>query len=689
MYRVSKFIVNHTKAIIALYLVLMIIGGILSTQVSINLNNASYLPDSMNSKKAVIKLGEEFGIKGVALILLEHKEIYEVEEIKNNIKKIQGVKDVIWLDDFTDINMPLEFIDKEYIKQFYKNKNALLQVLFEDIDESEDTHKGIEEIETIIDSDSYISGTSIMSKNMIDRSNREVIIYSLVAVALVLIILLISTSSWIEPFIFITTIIVSILINMGLNIFKGEVSQVTYSAASILQFAVSMDYMIFLLHRFHDERKKVSTVKEAMINSLMLSYKSIVASGVTTIAGFIALTFMDFGIGKDLGFVLARGVFLSLITVLTFLPATIVILEKWIEKFRHKEIAPKFNYVSRIPGKGRYAFVIILFVLAGLFYLAQSNIEYYYDNSNVLPIEDSSLIARDKINEEYGNMNKNIIIIPSGDDLKESSLVKELSNSRYINNIESLYSITKNVIADFMIPKEIKDKFTNGKYSIININLSTGVEDKEAFEATFSIRNIVGSYYKEYYIAGEAFTYKDLKDVTDNDFYLINIISIVFILIILMVTFKSILIPFIAVFVIEASIWINVGMAYFLQSKMSFISFIIIGAIQLGATVDYAILYINRYKENRESMTPIEAAKETFRNTAKSILVSGSILVTATFSIYFIATIRTASEICLLIGRGGIISMFNVLFVLPGFLIIADSLISKITVKWKINNHIR
>lgn len=682
MHKISEFIVNHTKSIITIFFILMVIGGILSTGVGMNLDNTAYLPDDMNSKEAVVKLDEEFAMKGTANILLEEKEFHEILELKEKISAIYGVKDVIWLDDFTDINVPLQFIDENYIEQFYKEGNALLQVLFTDINESEVTHNAIGEIELLLDEDSSLAGPSVMSRNMIFRSSNEVKIYSAVAVVLVLIILLTSTSSWIEPFIFLITIGVSILMNMGLNIIKGEVSQVTYSAASILQFAVSMDYMIFLLHRFHDERHKGVLVKDAMINSIMLSYKPIIASAITTIAGFIALTFMDFGIGKDLGLVLARGVFLSLITVLTFLPAVVIVLDKWINRFSHKELSPKFKFISKISTKGRYISVILVVVLGGLFFLAQSNVNYYYANNNALPRDDSSFVAQQRIDDLYGAKNQNIILIPNNDKLKEIELVKELEKSPYVKKSFSLYSQTGTELPEIMIPDTVKSNFLSDNYSMINLNLNTGKEDEEAFTAVDSIRNIVSDYYDEYYIAGEAFSYKDLKDVTDSDFNKINILSILFIIVILGLTFKSLSIPIIAVFIIEVAIWINVGMAYFLSSSMSFISFVIIGAIQLGATVDYAILYISRYKENLTHMKPVRAAAETIKNTAKSILTSGGILVAATFSIYLIASMRTASELCLLIGRGAIISMISVLFVLPGFLVIFEPIIKFTSLEW-------
>lgn len=685
MYKISRFIVNHTKSIITVFLILMAVGGILSTGVGMNLDNTSYLPDTMNSKEAVVKLGEEFGMKGTANVLIEGKEIYEIQELKKKILDVSGVNDVIWLDDFIDVNTPIEFIDKKYIDQFYKDGNALLQVLFTDINESEITHNALSEIESLLQEDTYLSGPSVMSKNMITRSNNEVKIYTVVAVTLVLIILLASTASWLEPFIFILTIGISILMNMGLNILKGEVSQVTYSAASILQFAVSMDYMIFLLHRFHDERRVGTSVKEAMISSIMLSYKPIMASAITTIAGFLALTFMDFGIGKDLGLVLARGVFLSLITVLTFLPAIVILLEKWINRFSHKEISPKFQRISKISSKGRYIFVILVFVFAYLFYMAQTNVNYYYDNNNALPKDDPSFIAKERIDAHYGSKNQNIIIIPSGDKLKELELVQELEDLPYVTKAFSLHSETGTELPEMMIPDTIKDNFSNDNFSMINLDLSTGKEDEAAFIAVDRIRTIVSDYYDEYYVAGEPFSYKDLKDVTDSDFSKINILSIVFIIVILGMTFKSLSIPIIAVFIIETAIWINVGIAYFLDSSMSFISFVIIGAIQLGATVDYAILYISRYKENLISLPPLKAATETIKNTAKSILISGGILVTATFTIYFIASMRTASELCLLIGRGAIISMISVFFALPGFLVVFEPIIKRTSLDWPTN----
>ncbi len=685
MHKFSNFIVNHIKSIITIFLVLMVIGGILSRGVGVNLDNISYLPDDINSKKAILKLGDEFGIKGSASLLIENKEVYEIVELKESISNIEGVKDVIWLDDFTDISQPSEFIDPDYIEQFYKEDAALLQILFTDINESELTYSALYEIENLVDEDYALAGPSVISRNMVAISEKEIKIYSAVGIGLIILILFTSTSSWIEPFIFLITIGSAIYMNKGLNIINGETSQVTRAAANIIQFAVCMDYMIFLLHRFHDERHKCSNVKEAMVKSIELSYKPIVASAITTIAGFVALGFMDFGIGRDLGLGLARGVSLSLVAVLTFLPALVIAFDKWIERFSHKDLAPKFNLISKISIKGRYVSVIIIFVFAGLFFLAQNKVGYNYSNANNLPIGNSAFIAQEQIDDIYGIKNSNRIIVPNTDKIKETELVAELNALPEIDSALSLYSKAGTEIPDMMVSEALKENFISDDYSMIQINLNTGKEDAEAFAAVDTIRNTIGEYYDEYYVAGEAFSYKDLDAVTNNDFTKTTFLSLFFIFVILAVTFKSLSIPAITVFIIQATIWINIGIAYFLGSTMNFVSFVIIGAIQLGATVDYGILYINRYKENLVNMSPLSAATISIKQTAKSIITSGCILVAGTFSVYFIASLRTASEVCLLIGRGAILSMVSVLFVLPGFLIILEPIIKRTTFNWPTN----
>lgn len=678
----NALIVNHPKLLVIIYVILIVICGIFAFMVDINIDNAAYLPDSMNSKLALEKLNDEFGHNGSAILLLKDAYTSDVIAIKDKILALDGVDKVMWLDDLIDVNTPMEFIDAAYIEEFYKDNNALLQILFVEGDDNELTHSAVDAIYEIIGENGYLTGSAANSKSTLDRMNSEVPIYSLVAVILILTILFLFTSSYLEPFIFLFSVGTAIIINMGTNIIQGEVSQITFSAASILQLAVSMDYSIFLLHRFHEERNKGVEVKQAMLNGMRLSVGPILASGTTTIAGFTALIFMDYGIGKDLGIVLAKGIIFSLIAVMTLLPALIILLDKWIEKYTHKEIKFSFKGLTRITTKFRYVLVIFAIFASVIFFTAQGNVEYYYSYEKAIPANDKANIALMEVEKIYGETNSNVIIVKKGDKNKEIKIINELEKLDNVESVSGLYSVIGPELPEMMVPGDILSMYQSDNYSMFTLKLNCDNESEEAFETVEEVRSVLASNYDEWYVAGGSFSYKDLADVTNADFGRTTILSIIFIFIILVLAFKSIIVPIVAIFIIELAIWANTGYAYFFDEPMSFISFIIIGAIQLGATVDYAILYISRYRENLEDMKPIEAARKTVQDTAKSIITSGSILVAGTFSVYFVATIETTAEICLLIGRGAIISMVSVIILLPCFLIVFDPLIKLTTINW-------
>lgn len=682
MKSIKEGIVGHPKIIIAIFIILTVICGFLALGVSVNTDNSTYLPQDSNARQAMDKLADEFDMKGNANLLLKGKEISEVITVIKRIEALDAVKSVIWLDDYIDVNKPLGFMDKSIADRFYKNGNASLTVLFKYGNDDKSTYDAVDKLAQIVETDGMVGGPAAISRNMVQRTNHEIPIYMTVAFILILIILFSTISSWIEPFFFLASIGVAIILNLGTNIFKGEVSQTTFAAASLLQLAVSMDYSIFLLHRFHEERAKGMDVKQAMMNSMALSVRTILASGMTTLAGFMSLMFMKFGVGMDMGIVLVKGIVLSMVSVLVLLPVLVIVFDKWIEKFTHKELQLKFIRISKYSTRYRYIIVIVMVAIAALFFLAQSKTSYYYSAEKMLPSIDKAILTEKETSQIFGPSNRSILLVPVGQKDKEKALLEELDSLDGIRNETGLYGQLGMGIPEMMLPEKVRSTFQSGKYSMITFDISYEKESAEAFETVCQIRGLASEYYDEWYASGESFIYKDMKDITDRDFLITNLLSIAFIFLILLLTFKSVTIPVIAVFVIEMAIWINVGFAYFSGEPMNFISCIIIGAIQLGATVDYAILYIGRYRENLEYMKPIDAVKKTMQDTARSILTSGGIIVAATFSVYFIATITAASEMCLLVGRGAIVSMFCVLFVLPGFLVLFNRVIRKTTLGW-------
>lgn len=679
---IKRAAVDRPKTVIGIFLVLATVCGLLIPTIKINQDNASYLPDSSIAKQAVEKLAEEFGINGSITLMIKDTSIKEAARIKARILEVEGVRKAVWLDDFVDINVPAEFIDKAYLDEFYRGNSPLMQIMLTNGNDDKISRGAIEEIEGIVGEKGFISGPAAVSKSMIDKTNREIPIYMAVGVALILIILFSTTSSWLEPLMFLFSIGIAIIINLGTNVFQGEISQITFAAAAILQLAVSMDYSIFLLHRFHEERGKGLSVRDSMLNSIKFSFGSILSSGLTTFAGFIALVFMRYRIGTDLGLVLAKGIVISLICVFTLLPALIIVFSKPIEKYTHKELKLGFIRTSRRAVKLRYVTIGIAALLGLVFFLAQSKVDYYYTVKKMIPDNDKAMISELQQEEIYGKLSKNSILVSKGNRQTETELIREIKKHSNVASVSGLYTSLPAGIPEMTLTQEAAATFQSDNYSMLTITMKSADDSARAFAAVDDIREITDKYYDDWYIAGEAFTYKDLKDTTDKDFLMVNTISVILIFLIVALTFKSFSIPIFAVLVIELGIWINLGISYFTNAPTNFLTSIIIGAIQLGATVDYAILFINRYKENLPELGPVRAAAQTIRDTAKSILTSAGVLISATFSVYYIATIKTASELCLLIGRGALISMLLVLFVLPGLLIIFNRLIKITTIKW-------
>lgn len=678
----ANIVVRNKKTILIVYVVLIILSLVGAKYTSINYDLSSYLPIGINSIKGRDILDGQFGIKGVAYVLLKDKPFHKVAEIKEQIQAVPGVKEALWLDDAEDILKPESFIDEEIKKQFVSGSSGLVQVFFRDKNDSQETLAALEKIEGFLDEKDLVGGPAAVSKEIQRTTSKEVIYYSAIAFVIISIILFLSMSSFVEPVLFFATIGVAILLNRGTNFIFKEISSVTYSIASILQLAVSMDYSIFLLHRYMDEKNNFQRKEDAMVEAITKTFSSISASALTTISGFLALIIMRYRIGRDIGLVLSKGVFFSLLSVITLLPVLILMFDRFIEKYQHKIFFPSFNRFSSIFVKHRYIALFIAIFLSVPTFLAQSNVEYYYANEKTLPYTSYSNTANREIDKLFSNINRLSIIIPKGDKLKEKNLMDKIERLDSVENVTGLYSLVDIEIPDFFIPEDAKKNFQSEDYSMLAVDLNTPVEDEKTSSVIDSIRSITKSEYDEWYITGEAAIYKDLQEVTSKDFRNVTILSIILIGGIILLTFKSLLIPLILVFIIQLGIWINLSIPYLQGKPLNFISFIIIGAIQLGATVDYAILFTSRYRENLDELPRGEAAIKTVKDTGRSIFTSALILFAGTLSVYFVTSIVSAAELTLLIGRGAIISFILVLVILPALLMIFDKPISLTTYNW-------
>lgn len=682
MNNLANFIVKHKKFMLIFYTFLIILSIIGSRFVNVNYDLSSYLPKDLNSIKGKKILEDDFGIRGTGYILIKDKSLNEVSNLVDTLEQVDGIKSIIWLGSAEDILKPQEFMDENVKKEFLSDNSNLLQVFFYNQDDTEETVQAVKSIKYIVGDNAFVGGTAAVSADTRSITNREIIYYSVVAFIIISIILFLSMDSFIEPILFFLTIGVAVVLNMGTNSLLNNVSYMTHSIASILQLAVSMDYSIFLLHRFMEEKTKYTNKDEAMVESIKKTFVSILASSLTTVGGFLALVGMKYGIGKDMGLVLGKGVLFSLITVVTLLPILILLFDDKIEKYKHKIYFPNFKIMGPFIIKYRYIFLVIALVLTIPSFLAQNNVEYYYASEKVIPETSDSIVANKEIDKLFKNKNQLALIIPKDDKLKEVGLLDKLDSLDGVKSIRGLYSLVDITLPESFLPDEVKDNFLSDNYSMMNIVLNRPIEGESTKATLDDIRSIASSEYDEYYLTGEAAVYSDLKEVTSKDFGKVTILSILLIGGIILLAFKSITIPLILVFIIQLGIWINLAIPYLLGNELNFIAFIIIGAIQLGATVDYAILYTSRFKENLETLPKIEAAIDTIKETGASILTSALILFTATLSVSLITSIKNAAELTLLIGRGAIISLILVLAVLPSILIIFNKFVALTTIGW-------
>lgn len=682
MERLVNGILKYKKSILVFFILATVISLFTSSMVNINYNIMDYLPEEAPSTKALDVMNEEYD-KGAANVRVVLKDVSIVDALKykEKIKKVDGVDDIQWLDDVVNIKEPLELQNQDTIESWYKNNEALFSITVnEDKEES-----AIDEIGEIIGENGMISGSAVNIVFAQETTEKELIKMMVILIPIILIILFLTTSSWFEPVLFLSTIGIAIIINSGTNLILGEISFVTKAAGSILQLAVSMDYSIFLLHRFSEFRNEGLAVKEAMKEAILKSVSSILSSGLTTVVGFAALIVMKFKIGPDMGFVMLKAICLSLISVLVLLPVLALYCYKLIDKTQHKSFMPKFNKFAKVSYKFRHISIILFLLLLIPCFLAQQNNSFSYGASEIYS-DESTKIGHDTaaINKEFGKTNPLVLMVPKGDLVSERALCDELENIDKITSITSYAETVGITIPTEYVPDDTLSQLISDNYSRFIIVANVKVEGDETFALIDGIRNLAYKYYDDsYYFLGESVNTLDLKETIEDDNKKVNAISIIAIMIILLLTFKSLSLPIILVLVIEFSIWSNLTFNYFIGNDVFYIAYLIISSIQLGATIDYAILFTNRYIENRETMNKKEATQATISTTTVSILTSASILATAGIILGEISTNSIIAQLGILVGRGAILSLILVLFVLPALLMLLDKLIAKTTKKNK------
>lgn len=666
-------LVNHRKTMVMIFTMVFVVCLLLGNLVKVNYDINDYLPESSPSTVSLELMQEEFdgGIPN-ARIMISDVTIPEALEYKEKLEAVDGVTAVTWLDDVVSIFVPLSTLDTDTLETYYKDNNALFTVTIEEDRRIE----AVSSIRELIGEDNAMTGSAVSTAISTTETVLEVNKISIFTVLFVLVVLVMTTNSWMEPLIVLIGLGLAIVINNGTNLIFGEISFVTNAAGSILQLAVSLDYSVFLLHRFEECRQENPDVKAAMTEALCKSTSSILSSGLTTVIGFLALVLMQFRLGPDLGLALAKGVAISLITVFVFMPSFILLTYKWLDKTRHKDLLPKFDLFGKSVQKMTIPMVCIFVILIIPAYLASNANDYYYGSSNIFGNETQLGSDTAVIESVFGKSDTYVLMVPAGDTATETELSQELNNLPQVTSIISYVDL-----AGAEIPLEYLDENTlsqliSKNYSRMVLSVDVPYEGEETFALVEQVRNIAQKYYSDtYYLAGEGVSTYDLMETVTDDMVKVNFMAIAAVFIVLLLSLRSISLPIVLVLSIETAIWINLSIPYFMDTTIFYIAYLIISSIQLGATVDYAILMTDQYKENREMMNKKAAVIQTISDVTVSILTSGSVLTVVGLLLGYITTNQLLGQLGIFIGRGAILSLIIVLFVLPGLLYLFDPLI--------------
>lgn len=677
MQRIINWIIKHHKSVLVIFILLTIFMGILMIQVKVNYNLQEYLPEDVPSTKAlhVLEDSYDYSIPN-ARAAFPVDSLQQALSIKEKLKESKGITQVLWLDDSVDLTVPLELQDQDLIEAFYTGEKALFQLTAE-------TDNAVEILEGIYELDPEVAvyGQLTDLANAQNAVQSEMIKIVSVMAPFVLIILIIGTHSWIEPFIFLLTIGVGIVLNMGSNFFLGGVSFITQAVAAVLQLAVSMDYAIFLLNRFNENRKQGYSTETAMAMAMRKALTAIASSALTTVFGFLALIFMRFRIGSDLGIVMAKGIVLSFFSVMVFMPAVLLALYKLIDKTTHRPLLPDFKFLGKFVNKVKVPLVIMALLIAIPGFLGSRANDFIYGMGG---LPKGSKMEQDKaaIEEEFGIQQQMALLVPKGDIQKELKIQNDLENTENVLSVISYVSTVDKAIPPEVIDDPSLEMLVSEDNTQFIITGEVASEGKASFELVEKVRQIgEEAYGDQYYLVGENVAMLDMKNTIEADDIVVNGLAILAIALVIMLAFRSFSLPIILVLTIEIAIWINLSIPYFTGSSLSYIGYLIISTVQLGATVDYAILYTEHYLDNRIKLHKQNALIQSIRESVPSLLPPALILTLAGFALYYTSTLTIVQELGLVLGRGAILSLFMVVFFLPGLLYLFDKIVEKTSYK--------
>ncbi len=675
MTRFYRHIVNHQKLIIAIFLILFAVCAVCQRFVAVNYDMNDYLPPESASTVALDRMEEEYegGIPN-ARVMVQNVSVPEALEYKEKLFSVDGVTDVTWLDDAASVTVPLETLDQSTVESYYKDGNALFSVT---IDENKRID-AVSAIRDIIGDSNVMTGGAVTTAVATTSTVSEITTIAIIAVVFVLLVLILTTTSFAEPFLVLAGLGVAVVINAGSNLMFGEISFVTNAAGNILQLAVSLDYSVFLLHRFAECRQTTADPKEAMVQALTMSTTSILSSGLTTVIGFLALCLMQFRIGPDLGLALAKGVALSLITVFTFMPTLILRTYKLIDKTQHRSFVPGFAGFGKFVSHVMMPLVIVFAILIVPCYLASNANSFYYGASHIFGSATQLGADTEKIEEAFGKQDTYVLLVPKDSTATQAELSDALHEIPQVKSILSYVDTVGETIPEQYLDSGTLSKLNSVHYTRMVLTVDSAYEGDETFSLVKTIRDTAEAYYSgEWYLAGEGVSTYDLMDTVTADMVKVNLVAIGAVFAVLLFTMKSLILPVILVLSIETAVWINLSIPYFTDQTIFYIAYLIISSIQLGATVDYAILFTDRYKEMRQSYAKKEAIVQTISAVAVSILTSASVLTVVGFLLGIFSTHGLLSQLGYFLGKGTLCSLAIVLFVLPGLLYLFDKLIVK------------
>ena len=683
MKRIAKFIAYHPKTITIIAVLLLIPAAIGYINTFVNYDILSYLPGELDSVKGENELDETFNSASMSFLVIEDMPSKNVAALKEKIAKVDNVSSVIWVNDIADISIPQEIIPQAVKDIFYSKdgKCTMMLIKYKYKAVTDETMKAIEDVRGLLNNQCFLSGMGVIMKDTRDLADSQAPIFIAIAIAIALVVMTFCMESWIEPWVLLAALCMAVVYNMGTNLIFGQISYITQCIAAILQLGVTMDYSVFLIDRFEEEKPKYADKRDAMASAIQGAFLSLSGSSLTTIFGFLALCFMNLSLGKDIGLVMAKGVVFGVLTVTIVLPALVLQCDKIIHKYRHRSFIPKFDKLNNFVINHKKVWVAIFVVLFIPSYIMQSNVNVYYSMDRMLPDDIGCIAALNKMKEEFNMATSHFIIVD--DSLDASDLVKmenEIKGTAGVTNMVAYNSFVGSGIPDSMIPDELKSIAKSGGRQMILVNTSYVAATDECNEQLTKINNIVKKYDKNGYVTGEGAMYKDLIDITDHDFKLTSVLSILSIFILIAIIFKSISIPTILVMSIELAIFVNKAISFATGTTLSFIAPTIIGCVQLGATVDYAILLTTRFREEmRNGHNKLDAIKIAANASDRSIFQSALVFFGATFGVFLTCDIKIVKEVCLLLARGSLISAGVIVFMLTPLLLVLEGLIEKTT----------